>query len=509
VGHWPLTTEGEKVGTDLFSGWDFTSGWTATGTAAIVDSDTFTMGAGAGGMLNFNEVVTGKKYRATISGDTTITSLYLRDSEHPEYYSPLLSNTFNETFDFVATNSHIYFFAQTAGTTNITSFVIKELHTADTTPQSNHGTIYGADIRNHGYEFDGMDDVIDAGTLSEFNLTNAQDFTLSAWFKPDTVSGYHLIAGKSFNEFRLIQGESALLIQLDSGDPIVTASSVLSVGTWYHGVLTYDASTSTAELFLDGISKGSDSATSPSWTSGTNFRIGHSPAGDNYPFDGNIADVQLYDRVLSDTEILDLYNGADIASPVGHWPLSTGAGDISGNGNAGTVTGASLVGNVASFDGVDDYVDVGSDSNLDVTDAITIGAWVKFDTVSVAQTIFIRGDWTSDGYYFDFDAGRLNIRTNQSGEVQLSRSSTAPFVINQWYYIVGTVNGSVGKIYINGVEDTNIAGTHINPTTSTNSAYIGRYGVGAQPFNGQIADVRIYDRALSLKEIQMLYEQGR
>jgi hypothetical protein len=70
---------------------------------------------------------------------------------------------------------------------------------------------------------------------------------------------------------------------------------------------------------------------------------------------------------------------------VGYWSFDEGEGtiahDYSGNSNDGTIYGATWVdgkvGKALSFDGVDDYVRVNDSSNFDITDAITIEAWIK------------------------------------------------------------------------------------------------------------------------------------
>jgi len=76
---------------------------------------------------------------------------------------------------------------------------------------------------------------------------------------------------------------------------------------------------------------------------------------------------------------------------VGRWNFEKIEGgkviDTSGYGNDGVVHGATLVpgleqlGNALSFDGVDDYVDCGNDASLNVTNAITIEAWIRPDSL--------------------------------------------------------------------------------------------------------------------------------
>ncbi len=63
--------------------------------------------------------------------------------------------------------------------------------------------------------------------------------------------------------------------------------------------------------------------------------------------------------------------------------------------NVGATTGvAGKVGEAFDFDGVDDYVNVGNDSSLDITDAITIGTWVKKSELSRIESILSKGPYS-------------------------------------------------------------------------------------------------------------------
>ena len=72
-----------------------------------------------------------------------------------------------------------------------------------------------------------------------------------------------------------------------------------------------------------------------------------------------------------------------------YYPYNGNANDESGNGNHGTVFGASLTtdrsGNADSaysFDGVNDYIDIGKDASLKMTDGLSISAWINIATFS-------------------------------------------------------------------------------------------------------------------------------
>jgi len=74
------------------------------------------------------------------------------------------------------------------------------------------------------------------------------------------------------------------------------------------------------------------------------------------------------------------------ADLVAHWKLDEGSGttafDTSGNGNDGTFTGgpqwvAGYYGGALEFDSTDDNIDCGNDDSLNITDEITLSAWIN------------------------------------------------------------------------------------------------------------------------------------
>jgi hypothetical protein len=95
---------------------------------------------------------------------------------------------------------------------------------------------------------------------------------------------------------------------------------------------------------------------------------------------------------------------------VGYWLLNEGGGDkvydLSGYNNHGTLNNMAFPSTVTSgwnpcldgiglnFDGINDYINCGNDHSLDITDAITIEAWVKPNELSKIQTILSKGSYS-------------------------------------------------------------------------------------------------------------------
>jgi len=210
---------------------------------------------------------------------------------------------------------------------------------------------------------------------------------------------------------------------------------------------------------------------------------------------------------------------AQTSGLVAHWSFDEGTGttvtDSTGNGHTGTINGASwksgtdcISGSCLSFDGADDYVDMGSDTSLDNLGPLTYAAWIKSD-VRATQIILSKAGpnpWSpSIEFYLSSASPEFRVRGNSQG---LKRyADFGALTPTDWNHIVLTWDGSVNAanvhIYINGVETTYRTtqdGTDIYDSTGKDM-YIGSIENVASPFDGLIDDVRIYNIVLSNSEI--------
>jgi hypothetical protein len=201
----------------------------------------------------------------------------------------------------------------------------------------------------------------------------------------------------------------------------------------------------------------------------------------------------------------------DRDSTVGYWHFDEGSGSIaydsSEQGNNGTIYGATWtsgkVGGALEFDGIDDFVEVLDDPSLDITDEITIEAWVKPNNVDGYHTIVSK--YWGTGYYLRIDPGRT-ISFAASGTLQ-TEAGIVP--IGSWSHIVGVSDGTYAKIYFNGqlVKSGQIAFPSGHIDTNDYPLRIGAFPVeGSLPFNGTIDEIRILNRTLSAEEIKEDYE---
>jgi len=202
---------------------------------------------------------------------------------------------------------------------------------------------------------------------------------------------------------------------------------------------------------------------------------------------------------------------------VGYWSFDDWADpgrDDSGNGNDGTVHGATWTtgkfGGALSFDGVDNYVSVSDDAALDITGNITVSAWVYLTRGGLYQAIVTK--CVSSGARnnpFDFRTtwhAKPDLAFVRADAVAHERVyGTVALAMGQWHHVSVRVENNIPDFYVNGYITGKYADTTFTrtPTGNANPLLIGRRDDGLY-FNGLIDEVRIYNRALSGSEIMAL-----
>ena len=188
--------------------------------------------------------------------------------------------------------------------------------------------------------------------------------------------------------------------------------------------------------------------------------------------------------------------------------------DSSECGNHGHICGATWDKDAGrqclSFNGTSDYVDCGNDASLDITDEITIAAWVKCNVLPSEMSPTYPGYLQRYGqfaFWWDKASERLQWYWRDStSKTHYSLNSVTVFEANKWYHIVYIFDGNDGaRGYIDGVQEDyeSYTGSLNNPD---NSLFLGK---ADHFFNGLIGPVRIWNRALSADEIERLYNEGK
>ena len=180
--------------------------------------------------------------------------------------------------------------------------------------------------------------------------------------------------------------------------------------------------------------------------------------------------------------------------------------DASAEDNDGVLNGAGWTsagrfGGAVTFDGTNDWITVLDDPSLDLTNSLTLEAWVKpRELGSVWRTVIMKEQpaGLSYGLYGETSSGRPSGSVNVGTE--LDTRSPSPLQLNSWTHLAGTYDGSTLRLYLNAkqVSRRSISGTLI---TSGSALRVGGNAVWSEWFDGTIDEVRVYRRVLSSREI--------
>jgi len=215
---------------------------------------------------------------------------------------------------------------------------------------------------------------------------------------------------------------------------------------------------------------------------------------------------------------------------ISYWQLDEGSGitthDFVG-GNDGTIYGAEWtagqVDGALVFDGIDDYVELGSPDSLDDLPLgnFTISAWI-YDEYNAGTT------WGTVIGCYAYDHG-WSFRTFSNAEGDRFLTFEAPhsgtwvryysvdgtIMQNTWYHVaaVWDANTKTAELYIDGAEPSyqkTDAGTGTYNSDASRDKEIGRlqHVGGIHYVSGVIDEVAIFKRSLSAEEIQQIYERG-
>ena len=405
----------------------------------------------------------------------------------------------------------------------------------------NDGTLTGGidqgsrGITGKAYRFNGVDDEINIpSSTSQFNFMHNQSglFTASMWIRNIEVD-------VSDNQMLLSTGHSGLDVgthilisdSSDSNDNGISLAvhdgagggEVLGLqspadilpkdGKWHHVVVTFDynGQVSTGEngnIVIDGnisgkVSGGLDSNPASNSNSDYDMHIGRSPLLTE-PFDGYMDEVAIFNRILSDSEIVGLYqNGIgrananmtylmtahdpfvrtfvdiettdtvkemDISIPtsfpenkttttneeglLAHWSFDEGEGsnvtDFSGRGHPGVVTGASWAnssvcvhGTCLDFDGTDDEVEIMPfQEGLDYNAPSTYMAWLYPRSTGEQMIIGNKGPPGGDGIEFNLDSNNQLQYDEEDGATSLVCTGTTAVPRDTWTHVAMTHQGT-------------------------------------------------------------------
>jgi hypothetical protein len=407
--------------------------------------------------------------------------------------------------------------------------------------------------------FDGTNDYVLINRPSE--ITTGGSITVSLWAKWTTVG-------------TTISTIQALVDNNHSGSPVQgfiiqdrpdlnksiqfgvfpntngsTSTFQVGNGTWKHITGTYV--TGSNRLYIDGSLNASITAEPSMATVQPYISLGYWQFTPSRYMNGNIANVQIYNRALSPFEVYQNYNSMkgrfgipdivtsgltlnlDAGNPYSYNPLNTGSTtwtDVSGYNNNGTlINGTYYSGGTMVFDGVDDYVNL--PSNFTNITSCTYVFVLNLNSVTGSVKGLIGYGNNSSNYTCNFRIcssgdgiptvgnSRLAIRAyNPPSSIDNTIIGQTNINVNTTYIVAFVISNTSYKIYINGVEETlTVGGTNNGKwiancsSTPTNIAISSVYYNGAYSnfLSGKLPVAQIYDRALSASEVQQNFNALR
>jgi hypothetical protein len=289
--------------------------------------------------------------------------------------------------------------------------------------------------------------------------------------------------------------------------------------------------------------------------------IGNRSAQDR-SFDGIIDEYQIFNSVLSASQVKLLYNQGKAAvwgaasttasgvsdwssergfcppgdntancAPIAYWPIDENTGstttyDISGNGQDMDMTSgmnendwvSGVYGSALEFDGVDDYLDNNDTTYWDfgTSTAFTVEAWFKMDSTDSTDRKIVQADRATGKanfeIYYEGDRNVLQANIGVSG-AWCTMEGTIDVEDGLWHHVAAVYNRNAScttsdiLIYLDGIQESTTvlaSSGNSNQDIDNDGLWIG----GPTSFLGPIDDVRIYNYARTPAQIAWDYNQG-
>lgn len=369
-------------------------------------------------------------------------------------------------------------------------------------------------------KFDGVNDEVQS-TIPPMTSTNA---SFSVWVRKSTGGGANgesiVTQGRALDDYfsrgiSLDSTDKPYMLGRDSSDAWkeVKATTSLVVGRWYHIVGIQDGTV--IKLYVDNVLIGTlDMVTSTTYQS--NIRLGipadieqHYSAS-LYAFSGDLSNVRLYDRAITEVEIGELYSeGYDqtvtptTTNLVAHYKFNSDTTRYTNNGGVTLVDDATR-GFVNSFNGTDGFIDYGSQVGGH-TD-FSISTWFLNDNnYSVRKCMLINNDCI----FRIQDGGDMAIWDNRdgTGAYTILNYTLSNYLVAGWNHIVLSVQGATYVLKINNVT------VSFTTTTGSFTSSLVNMTIGKDTrnnnnyFTSSLSDMRVYGRALSDAEITSLFNE--
>jgi len=416
----------------------------------------------------------------------------------------------------------------------------------DTSDNGDDGTVYGAIATKDRFfrtgkamSFDGVNDYINL-TAHNILQNGFTECAITGWINCSAMTTNMMIFARGDlgpQHALYITSSQAIIFRLTTTSSVSITGGSLEVNKWYFVAGVYDGSV--MRIYINGENVGSATQTGTLNDGGDNNEYIGVRGTTNY-FNGKISDLRIYDEALTESEIKNLYyeiapTGETLLESglVAHYKLDGNALDAGNNGMDGTSNGAVATTNrfgqsskAMSFDGNNDYISIADDADLSFTSGGTdlpfsISCFIKADTFGSGKGGIISKAYALASLEYILllsDSGNpiLILYSTSTGNDQRKSVAVDALTTGIWYHIVATYDATTPPhIYVNGkyiAQTRSSSGGYTNMIDTTADLEIGvsrRSGGSTRYFDGKIDNLRIYDKALSYEEINVLLKEAK
>jgi len=438
----------------------------------------------------------------------------------------------------------------TLSSSTINSYTVKYTLSDGTFTTQTLGITAASFSNVYSMDFDGVDDYVDifdsVTVPTAFqSIGNSNSYSISAWIKTtqNAAAHFYWYSGATIIELRQQQGANSHIPfnfgisynpsgghsfltfgrsnNYATGAELVFSTADVNDGNWHHVAITID--TNDYIFYVDGSTAGSGTFSTATGdcsvsTTTSNMQIGSrsrdSGLKDRNLFDGQMDELSIFNYKLTSGNVTSIYNSGvpnnlnDLTTPPTAWYRMGESGTYKSpqwllpeNSNVDN----SRISNYSfEFDGVDDYINCGTDSSLKPTSNYSVSGWFKLDDVTGTKTIISNDNnngymvWVSGSslWFYHYDTGWKTLQSN----TVLSADT--------WYHfcITWELSTTTGRLYINGSEDIN--STSFNQVTYLSTpVYIGTYAP-SKYFEGYLDEIAVFNTTLSSSDVSSIYNSG-
>lgn len=290
-------------------------------------------------------------------------------------------------------------------------------------------TFCSLDAQNNALDFDGVNDRVNCGNFLP------SSYTKEAWIYVTNLSDDNNIVSGSSSALHVFWVNGGQIAAGHNGSfDQVKGGPMLIVNTWYHVAVTYDAPTTTMNLYLNGTLVSGPNIFVSSVPNNSFVQIGNFDLGD-YGFAGSIDEVRIWDVARSAAQIAgNMGNSFPSSFPnlVANYHFNQGVAsgnntgltslaDDSGNNHSGTFSGLAMTGGASNF----------------ISSGIVVLAAELIDFQAIARQSTVQLTWqtASESHNKGFQIERLNTIGNNwemlGFVAAANKSATYTFTDNQ------------------------------------------------------------------------------